>query len=205
MPRPYPSEIIREAESRTKRLRRLFLEELADRLVLPACFHARPGPPATCWLDPEGRFNQAQIVTLSAPCVESLEAPLLLRVSINYLRFFHEAAVCRRMEWPLPSAWPQRRRTWSFELSLLAGQLLGFGPWIAHLVLAKTRRDERLLLSPPDPCHFWGHPNLLCEYAWTVEAWEASEQERLATERRREALRRFRRNAPAPARPVVSQ
>ncbi len=192
MPRPYPFEIIQEAESRVKRLRRLFLEQLAEQLSLPAFFHTRPGPPTTCWLDPEGRFNQAQIVTLSSPHVESLEAPLIVRVSLNYLRFRYEARVRDRMGWPAPSAWPEQQCTWSFELSLLADQLLDFVPWVAQLVLAKTCQDERLLLSPPEACHFWIHPNLLCDYAWTVKAWEANEQERVENERRN-AMRRVRR------------
>lgn len=192
MSRLYPCEIIQEAESRARRLRRVFLKELAAQLALPAVFHSRPGPPATCWLDPDGCFNQAQIVTLSAPCVESLEAPLILRVSINCLSFLYEARVRRRMGWPVPPAWQEQTNAWSYELSLLAGQLMDFVPWVAQLVLAKTHRDERLLLSPPEVCHFWTHPNLLCAYAWTMRAWEANEQERLATERRREMLRQLR-------------
>lgn len=192
MSRPYPSEIIQEAESRAKRLRRSFLEQLTEQLSLPAFFHTRPGLPATCWLDPEGRFNQTQIVTLSSPHVESLDAPLILRVSINYLRFFYAAAVRKRAGWPDLSAWQEQPHSWSYELSLLADQLMEFVPWVAHLALAKTHQDERLLLSPPEACHFWIHPNLLCDYAWTLRAWEANEQERVESERR-EATRQSRR------------
>ncbi|MFB3883540.1 MAG: hypothetical protein ACE149_19920 [Armatimonadota bacterium] len=193
MSRPYPSEIIREAESRAKRLGREFLEQLAGQLSLRAFFHTRPTPPATCWLDPDGLFNQAQMVTLSAPCVESLKAPLILRVSINHLRFFYAATVRKRADWPAVSSWQEKPATWSYELSLLADQLMDFVPWVAQLVLAKTCQDERLLLSPPDACHFWVHPNLLCDYAWTVKAWEVNEEERLATERRQEMLREIHR------------
>ncbi len=202
MSRPYPCEIIQQVESQAKRLGREFLEQLAGQLSLPAFFHTRPGPPATCWLDPDGRFNQVQIVTLSAPCVESLEAPLILRVSINHLRFFYTASVRKRAGWPALCAWSERRPTWSYELSLLADQLMDFASWVAQLILAKTYQDERLLLSPPDACHFWVHPNLLCDYAWTVRAWEANEQERLASERR-EAERRPRRRCPHSEREAV--
>ena len=203
MSRPYPCEIIQDAESRARRLRRVFLKQLADQLTLPAAFHTRPGPPATCWLDPDGRFNQAQIVTLSAPHVESLDAPLVLRISINYLRFLYGAAVRKRMGWPAVPAW-REHHIWSYELSLLADQLLDFVPWVAQLVLAKTHQDERLLLSPPEACHFWIHPNLLCDYAWTVKAWEANEQERLANERR-EAARQLRRRKDGVQREAVCQ
>lgn len=202
MSRPYPSEIIQEAESRAKRLRRSFLEQLTEQLSLPAFLHTRPGPSATCWLDPDGRFNQVQIVTLSAPHVESLDAPLILRVSINYLRFFYAATVRKRAGWPVLSSWQEQPHTWSYELSLLADQLLDFVPWVAHLALAKTHQDERLLLSPPEACHFWIHPNLLCDYAWTVKAWEANEQERAESERR-EAMRQVRRQERGLARKAV--
>jgi len=74
--------------------------------------------------------------------------------------------------------------------------------WVAQLVLAKTHQNERLLFSPPEACHFWTHPNLLCDYAWTVKAWEANEQERLASERR-ESLRQLRRERRALARKAV--
>ena len=87
MPRSYPSDAIREAGSCAARVRRAFAAALASRLCLPATVCWTPGLPATCWLDPDDGFNHARVLTISGPKSCCLEAPLILRVSINSLAF----------------------------------------------------------------------------------------------------------------------
>jgi hypothetical protein len=192
MSESYPSQVIAVAERQARRAGRDFLAGLVESLDFPAALHTRPGPWAACWLDQHRTFSSAQTVVLSTPCVASFDAPSIVRVAVNHYSFDHTRAVCRRLGWGDPRDGEVSSATWRYELSALVEQLPVFVPWVATLVKAKAYREERLLFSPPDACHFWIHPNLLCDYAWSVAAWEANEQERrlLAA---REARRRRRR------------
>ena len=180
MPRSYPSDAIREAGSCAARVRRAFAAALASRLCLPATVCWTPGLPATCWLDHDDGFNHARVLTISGPKSCCLEAPLILRVSINSLAFNYERAVCRRLSWPTTPGDGQESPRWRYELSLLPEQLVDFVPWTAALAEAQAYQDESMLIAPPHPCHFWMRTGLKCDYAWTGAAWEVMEEHRKA-------------------------
>lgn len=127
--------------------------------------------PVASWVDQHNRINYLAIYAHAAPDSLIPQRPLILRIAVN--------------QWPNTANHasknakdPQFNRDWSWELSLLPEQVIGFAPWLASWIAAESSSTE-LMKRSPYPLEFFphsAHPAAQnANVAWTQEALERIE------------------------------
>ena len=178
-------------------LRRDFFSRLLVHIRMPA--GQNPNPPMVCWLDAQGRLNHLRVHAFMQTQACAPYRPFIPRIAINHYGLQNPGKIVGQMGWE--QLWRATEPRWSFELSLLPGELADFAPWIASLAEAHAASDSALVAAPPHQCHFWTDRNggiLDCRYAWSAAAWRNMERFEKKT-----GSGRFKRNRNACTVPTV--